>query len=55
MLFNLPLLYAAVAIEEDRVNYDAVMRTFKSLLTLEGQRHRGISLVMPVGNSFPFN
>ena len=40
MLFNLPLLYAAVAIEEDRLNYDTVMRMFKSLLTLEGRRRR---------------
>ena len=40
MLFNLPLLYAAVAIEEDGLNYDTVMRTFKSLLTLEGRRCR---------------
>ena len=41
MLFNLPLLYAAAAvIEEDRLTYDTVMRTFKSLLTLEGRRRR---------------
>jgi len=40
MLFNLPLLYAAAAAEEDRLNYDTVMTTFKSLLTLEDQRRR---------------
>ena len=29
ILFNLPLLHAAVAIEEDSLNYDAVMRAYK--------------------------
>ena len=40
MLFNLPLLYAAVAIEEDSLDYDDVMCAFRSLLTLEGRRRR---------------
>ena len=40
MLFNLPLLYAAAAAEEDRLNYDTIMIPFKSLLTLEGRRRR---------------
>ena len=40
MLFKLPLLCTAVAIEDETFNYDTVMTTFKSLLTLEGRRCR---------------
>ena len=40
MLFSLSFLYTAVAIEEDSLDYDDVMRTFRSLLTLEGRRRR---------------
>ena len=36
MLFNLYLLYTAVAIEEDSLNYDAVIRALKILLPLKG-------------------
>ena len=41
MLFKLPLLCAAATAEEDRLNHETVLRTFKSLLTLEGRRRRG--------------
>ena len=40
ILFNLPLLYTTATIKEDRLTYDTLMRTFKSLLTLEGYRYR---------------
>ena len=36
MLFNLPFLYATIAIKEDSLDYDDMMRVFRSLLTLEG-------------------
>ena len=40
MLFSLSLLYATVTIEEDSLNYNAMMHMFKSLLTLEDWRCR---------------
>ena len=40
MLLNLSLLYTTIAIEEDSLDYDDVMRAFRSLLTLEGRRRR---------------
>ena len=36
ILFILPLFYAAVAIKEDSLDYDDMMRAFRSLLTLKG-------------------
>ena len=49
--FNLPLLYTSVAIKEDSINYDAMMRAFKSLLTLEGQRCTVSHSTVPRGNT----
>ena len=33
---NVLLLYAIISIEEERLDYNTVIRTFESLLTLEG-------------------
>ena len=40
ILFNLPLLYAAIVIKEDGLNYNTIIRVLKSLLTLEGLKYR---------------